>query len=123
MVAIAAVVFLFAALLAIDALHVWEPAVHPAKLLHVHKTFPLFIRLTYVWLVVSCVLTALAVLYDQAGGIWGASRHALTVGFVAGMVFVIGQRILPPSAVCACYGARGSCSGRCCCCMLAARCV
>jgi hypothetical protein len=92
---IAAVVFLFAALLAIDALHVWEPAVHPAKLLHVHKTFPLFIRLTYVWLVVSCVLTALAVLYDQAGGIWGASRHALTVGFVAGMVFVIGQRILP----------------------------
>ncbi len=92
---IAAVLFLFAALLAIDALHVWEPAVQPAKLLHVHKTFPLFIRLTYVWLVVSCVLDALAVLYDHAGGIWGASRHALTVGFIAGMVFVIGQRILP----------------------------
>ncbi len=92
---IAAVLFLFAALLAIDALHVWEPAVQPAKLLHVHKTFPLFIRLTYVWLVVSCVLDALAVLYDHSGGIWGASRHALTVGFVAGMVFVIGQRILP----------------------------
>ena len=92
---IAAVLFLFAALLAIDALHVWEPAVQPAKLLHVHKTFPLFIRLAYVWLVVSCVLDALAVLYDHAGGIWGASRHALTVGFVAGMVFVIGQRILP----------------------------
>ncbi len=92
---IAAVLFLFAALLAIDALHVWEPAAQPAKLLHVHKTFPLFIRLTYVWLVVSCVLDALAVLYDHAGGIWGASRHALTVGFVAGMVFVIGQRILP----------------------------
>lgn len=92
---IAAVLFLLAALLAIDALHVWEPAVQPAKLLHVHRTFPLFIRLTYVWLLVSCVLDALAVLYDHAGGIWGASRHALTVGFVAGMVFVIGQRILP----------------------------
>lgn len=92
---IAAVLFLLAALLAIDALHVWEPAVQPAKLLHVHKTFPLFIRLTYVWLVVSCVLDALAVRYDHAGGIWGASRHALTVGFIAGMVFVIGQRILP----------------------------
>jgi hypothetical protein len=92
---IAAVVFLLAALLAIDALHVWEPAVQPAKLLHVHKTFPLFIRVAYVWLVVSCVLTALAVLYDRSGGIWGASRHALTVGFVAGMVFAIGQRILP----------------------------
>ncbi|HET9099719.1 MAG TPA: NnrS family protein [Acidobacteriaceae bacterium] len=92
---IAAVLFILAALLSIDAMHVWEPAVQPAKLLHVHKTFPLFIRLTYVWLVVSCVLDALAVLYDQSGGIWGASRHALTVGFVAGMVFVIGQRILP----------------------------
>jgi uncharacterized protein involved in response to NO len=92
---IAAVAFLFASLLAIDALHVWAHAVQPAKLLHVHRSFPFFIRLTYVWLVVSCVLTALAVLYDRAGGIWGASRHALTVGFVAGMVFVIGQRILP----------------------------
>jgi uncharacterized protein involved in response to NO len=29
------------------------------------------------------------------GGIWGASRHALTVGFVSTMVFSIGQRILP----------------------------
>lgn len=92
---IAAILFLLAALLAINALHVWEPAVQPAKLLHVYKTFPLFIRLTYVWLVVSCVLDALAVRYDHAGGIWGASRHALTVGFIAGMVFVIGQRILP----------------------------
>lgn len=92
---IASVLFLFASLVAIDALHVWEPAVQPAKLLHVHATFPLFIRVAYFWLVVSAVLDALAVLYDHSGGIWGASRHALTVGFVAGMVFVIGQRILP----------------------------
>ena len=28
-------------------------------------------------------------------GIWGASRHALTVGLVAMMVFCIGQRVLP----------------------------
>ncbi|MHB1021276.1 MAG: NnrS family protein [Acidobacteriaceae bacterium] len=92
---VAAVAFLLAALLSVDALQVWKPAVQPAKLLHVHSTFPLFLRITYVWLVVACVLDALAVLYDHAGGIWGASRHALTVGFVAGMVFVIGQRILP----------------------------
>ena len=91
----AAVLFLLAALLAIDALHVWEPAVQPAKLLHVARTFPLFIRVAYVWLVVSCLLDALAVRYDHAGGIWGASRHALTVGFIAGMVFAIGQRVLP----------------------------
>jgi uncharacterized protein involved in response to NO len=92
---IAAVLFLFAALLAIDALHVWEPSVQPAKLLHVHRTFPLFIRLAYVWLLVSCILGATAVMYDRAGGLWGSSRHALTVGFIAGMVFVIGPRILP----------------------------
>ncbi len=28
-------------------------------------------------------------------GIWGASRRALTVGFLATMVFAIGQRVLP----------------------------
>jgi hypothetical protein len=32
---------------------------------------------------------------DRHGGIWGASRHALTVGFAATMVFSIGPRILP----------------------------
>jgi hypothetical protein len=34
-------------------------------------------------------------LADQHGGIWGATRHALTVGFAATMVFAIGPRILP----------------------------
>jgi cbb3-type cytochrome oxidase subunit 1 len=33
--------------------------------------------------------------FDQHDGIWGASRHALTVGFAATMVFSIGPRILP----------------------------
>ncbi|HWT67038.1 MAG TPA: hypothetical protein VN151_13065, partial [Terracidiphilus sp.] len=32
---------------------------------------------------------------DMHGGIWGASRHALTVGFAATMVLAIGPRILP----------------------------
>jgi uncharacterized protein involved in response to NO len=36
-----------------------------------------------------------AAIADQHGGIWGASRHALTVGFAATMVFAIGPRILP----------------------------
>ena len=30
----------------------------------------------------------------DSSGIWGASRHALTVGFLAMMVFAIGQRVL-----------------------------
>lgn len=93
--AVSAALLFLAALLAVDALHVWERAAQPAKLLNVHPSFPLFVRAAYVWLVVSCLLSAIAVRYDHAGGIWGASRHALTVGFVAGMVFAIGQRVLP----------------------------
>ena len=92
---VAAVAFMFAALLSINALHIWEDPESPAKLLNVHKTFPLFLRIAYVWLILSTVLDAFAVLYDNSGGIWGASRHALTVGFIAGMVFAIGQRVLP----------------------------
>lgn len=92
---IAAAAFFLAAWAAIDGMKVWERAIQPAKLLHVHRTFPFFIRMAYIWLVVSCILGGLAVLYDHNGGIWGASRHALTVGFVAAMVFVIGPRILP----------------------------
>lgn len=91
----AATLLLFVAFLAIEALHISEPAIQPAKLQGVHSSFPHFLRLPYIWLVVSCVLNMIAVRFDQAGGIWGASRHAITVGFIAGMVFVIGQRLLP----------------------------
>jgi len=93
--AVASVVFLFAALLSIDALHIWERSVNPPKLLNIHPSFAVFVRLAYGWLLISCVLALLAVPFDHAGGLWGASRHALTVGFVAGMVFVIGPRVLP----------------------------
>jgi len=90
-----AALLLLVAFLAIEALHVWEPSVQPAKLQGVHRSFPWFLRIPYIWLVVSCVLNMVAVRFDQAGGIWGAGRHAITVGFIAGMVFVIGQRLLP----------------------------
>lgn len=95
LLAVAAVLFLFAALLSIDALHISERSVNPPKLLNIHPSFGVFVRLTYGWLVISCVLALLAVPFDHAGGLWGASRHALTVGFAAGMVFVLGPRILP----------------------------
>ncbi|MGC1361623.1 MAG: hypothetical protein WA826_10650, partial [Silvibacterium sp.] len=93
--AVAAVALLFAALLSIDALHVWECSVNAPKLLNIHPSFAIFIRFTYGWLLLSCLLALLAISLDRSGGFWGASRHALTVGFVAGMVFAIGQRILP----------------------------
>jgi hypothetical protein len=41
------------------------------------------------------LLWVYAALADRSGGIWGAARHALTVGFISTMVFSIGQRILP----------------------------
>ena len=66
-----------------------------AKTHDIHPSFPTFIRLTYVWLIVAGSMSVWAAFADGHGGIWGASRHALTVGFAATMVFAIGPRILP----------------------------
>ena len=54
--------------------------------------------MAYSWLLVAALLGAAAARWDTSGGIWGASRHALTVGFIAVMVFCVGQRILPAFA-------------------------
>ena len=59
------------------------------------QAFPTFIRLAYAWLIVAGSMSVWAAFADVHGGIWGASRHALTVGFAATMVFAIGPRILP----------------------------
>jgi uncharacterized protein involved in response to NO len=91
----AATFFLIAALEATIALRIFEPALQPAKINGVHSSFPLFVRLTYVWLFIAGTLTVWAAAADHAGGIQGASRHAVTVGFLAAMVFAIGQKILP----------------------------
>ena len=81
--------------IAIHALRLLEPVERPAKTKGVHSSFPLFIRLAYVWAVVAAVLGIWAASVADANGIWGASRHALTVGFLSTMVFTIGQRVLP----------------------------
>ena len=91
----AAALLPIAAVIAIAALHVFEPAVLPAKLNGVHSSFPAFVRLAYIWLLIAATLSVAAALADHAGGIWGASRHTLTVGFLSTMVFAIGQKILP----------------------------
>ncbi|HUK87502.1 MAG TPA: NnrS family protein, partial [Terriglobales bacterium] len=57
--------------------------------------FPAFVRAAYAWLIVAGLLGVWAAVTPGGAGIWGASRHALTVGFVAMMVFAVGQRILP----------------------------
>lgn len=95
---IATWVFVAGAGLSIAAIRVFERSEQPAKIKGVHRTFPLFIRMAYGWLLVAALLGVAAAIWDTSGGIWGASRHALTVGFIAVMVLSIGQRILPAFA-------------------------
>ena len=80
---------------AIAAIRFFESATKAAKTINVHATFPIFIRIAYGWLLIAAALSVWASLAGEASGIWGASRHALTVGFIAAMVFCVGQRVLP----------------------------
>jgi len=77
------------------SLHLTQHPHGPAKVHGIHPSFPIFIRLAYAWLIVAGSMGIWAAFSDVHGGIWGASRHALTVGFAATMVFAIGPRILP----------------------------
>jgi hypothetical protein len=90
--------FVVSTALAIAALRMFEPSRQEAKTRGVHPSFPFFVRMAYGWLLVAALLGVGAALWDSSGGIWGASRHALTVGFIAMMVFCVGQRILPAFA-------------------------
>jgi len=93
---LAAGVFLLAGTAtAVAAIRFFEPAVKPAKTVNVHRSLPAFIRIAYGWLLIAAALSIWAARTGEAPGIWGASRHALTVGFIAAMIFCVGQRILP----------------------------
>lgn len=81
--------------MAVAAIRFFEPAAKAAKTINVHGSFPVFIRIAYGWLLIAAALSIWASLAGEAPGIWGASRHALTVGFIAAMVFCVGQRVLP----------------------------
>ena len=81
--------------MAVVAIRFFETAAKPAKTINVHPSFPVFIRIAYGWLLVAAALGIWAARVGAAPGIWGASRHALTVGFIAAMIFCVGQRILP----------------------------
>jgi hypothetical protein len=87
--------FLAGTLLAIAALRMFEASINEPKTRGVHKSFPFFIRMAYSWLIVAALLGVAAVRWDNFGGIWGASRHALSVGFTSVMILSVGQRILP----------------------------
>jgi uncharacterized protein involved in response to NO len=80
---------------AIAAIRFFEPAARAPKTINVHRSFPVFVRIAYAWLLLAAALGICASLMNEAPGVWGASRHALTVGFIAAMIFCVGQRILP----------------------------
>ena len=79
----------------IFALGIFERPAHPPKTKGVTASFPFFVRLAYFWGAVAAILGIWAALAPNSSGLWGASRHALTVGFLATMVFAVGQRVLP----------------------------
>lgn len=91
----ATVLLTMAAILAAFAIRVFSRSNRPAKTIGVHRSFPVFLRLAYVWLIAAALLGVWAAASDVHGGIWGGSRHALTVGFAAMMVMTVGPRILP----------------------------
>src|SRR5215469_13749247 len=91
----AGILVLGGAATAVVAIRICETAVKPAKTVNIHRSFPLFIRIAYGWLLIAAALSIWAAVAGAPPGIWGASRHALTVGFIAAMIFCVGQRILP----------------------------
>ena len=89
------VLLLIGAVSAVFGLHIFTPPDRPPKTQGVHGSFPAFVRIAYAWMLFAAAATIWALVADHAGGIWGASRHAMTVGFISTMVFAIGQRVLP----------------------------
>jgi len=84
-----------AAGLSVFALNLFVRPMRPAKTVGVHGSFPVFVRLAYGWFLIATTLGIAAAYLDRRNGWTGASRHALTVGFISTMVFSIGQRVLP----------------------------
>lgn len=91
----ATILLALGAIAIVFALRLTEKPHGKAKTQGIHPSFPFFARITYAWLVIAGFMSVWAAFADHHGGIWGASRHALTVGFAATMVFTIGPRILP----------------------------
>jgi len=91
----ATIVLAAAAVLAAIAIRVFSVPERPAKTAGIHSSFPIFLRVAYTWSILAALLGIWAAAADVHGGIWGGSRHALTVGFAATMVMTVGPRILP----------------------------
>src|SRR5579859_1478097 len=69
-----------AAIAAVAAFHIFEQPLQVPKTAGVHASFPAFVRIAYVWLLIASGLGICATYFDSGHGWIGASRHALTVG-------------------------------------------
>lgn len=92
---VSGVLFVFSVCLAVFALQLCKPQIAPAETNGVHSSFPIFVRIAFFWLAVSAVLALTGALSEGGAGFAGASRHAVTVGFMSTLVFSVGPRILP----------------------------
>ena len=90
--------FVVSAISSIVAISIFEKSEKEPKTRGIHSSFPYFVRMAYGWLLTAALLGVAANYWDNSGGMWGASRHALTVGFISVMVLSVGQRILPAFA-------------------------
>jgi uncharacterized protein involved in response to NO len=80
---------------AVWALRVFRPSVRAPKRMGVYGGYPAFIRVAFGWLVVGAALGVAADFAPAVTGLGGASRHALTVGFLATLIFCVAPLILP----------------------------
>jgi uncharacterized protein involved in response to NO len=80
---------------AVWALQVFRPSMREPKRNGVYRHFPFFIRAAYAWVIVGAALGVWSDLAPGLTGLGGASRHALTVGFLATLIFCVGPLILP----------------------------
>ena len=92
---LADILALLLTLLALWALRIFQASLGPPKVIGVYRHYPVFVRASYGWLAVGAVLGVLADLFASQSGWSGASRHAVTVGFLATLVFALAPRILP----------------------------
>jgi len=77
------------------ASRLFEPAGKDPKFRGVHRSSGAFIRIAYAWLHVAAALAIVASSRPFPNGYVGASRHALTVGFMVLIVFTVAPRVLP----------------------------
>lgn len=84
-----------ATVVAVWALRIFRASAHEPKRAGVYARFPVFIRLAYTWLLVGAALGIAADFAPHLTGLAGASRHSLTVGFIATLIFCVAPLILP----------------------------